>query len=977
MEKLKLIYLLVLNFVFFQIISAQTENQRQAITQNYNVEKLKNMSLNFTTAYNIEREKALKYALKNNIEVIIKKENGGVYVLQKILDDGTPLYMTTFNAGSAVTVNTHEVYEGGANGLSLSGKDILFGIWDGGLVRLSHQEFNGRVTQLDDAEDLSSHATHVSGTLIASGVDPEAKGMSFEGSLIAYDFNDNLSEMANEASNGLLISNHSYGLAPSSIPESWFGAYLSFAANIDDIVYNAQNYLPVFAVGNSNNNLPPYNPSQNGYDLISGYNLAKNILSVANVKEVENYVDASSVEIWDSSSWGPTDDGRIKPDISAKGRQTYSSDSDDDDDYSFKTGTSMAAPAVAGSIGLLHEHYNNLYNGFLTAASMRALVIHTAREAGEHRGPDYKHGWGLMNTAAAADVITSRNYTSLIEENTLNEGETYTIAVNAINPDTPLIATLVWSDPAGSIQDISEPNDATPKLVNDLDIKITSPDGVTEFLPWTLSVEAPEEPALTGDNIVDNVEKIEIENAVGQYTIEISHKGSLQDLLQNYSLIVSGIAETDFAITTDEAYKSFCSNDVAIFDLDIDSLDSFSDLITLSQSGLPSSFDFSFSNETINSNGSSTLTVDNLSSQPSGDYPFTITASTDSQSYDFQFSLNTRQVIALDDIVMISPDENSTELLGLSPMLEWDMDEDALFYEIELSTTSNFENIEFVEQTTSNTISLPELNENQTYYFRVKSINDCSVSNFTSGSFTTKSIQCEPLFVSTDTPVLIDDSSTNTVSSEVFVPESLSEYSIEDINVTVNISHTSISDLIITLTSPEGTTITLLDRVCDDLEDMDVIFDDKGFSQACNSSAPTLSGLTIPEDKLSAFYGESFNGSWLLNVEDVTFQDGGAIGTFGIEFCREETLSTSTNRMTDFSFFPNPSRGKVEIKYGLPTINDSKITVFDINGKVLKTFDVKKGSLNKTLDLGDLQSGIYFLQISSEISKHAKKLIIR
>ena len=188
--------------------------------------------------------------------------------------------------------------------------------------------------------------------------------------------------MTQEAMNGMLVSNHSYGLTPSSIPESWFGAYLSFASDLDNLVFNAPYYLPVFAAGNSRN-VPasdggPFNPDKNGFDLISGKNLAKNILSVANVLEINNYIGPLSVSIYDSSSWGPTDDGRIKPDISAKGTNTFSSTSNADDTYSSFTGTSMAAPSVSGSIGLLHQHHNNLYDSFLNAASMRALVIHTA-----------------------------------------------------------------------------------------------------------------------------------------------------------------------------------------------------------------------------------------------------------------------------------------------------------------------------------------------------------------------------------------------------------------------------------------------------------------------------------------------------------------------------------------------------------------------------------------------------------------------
>jgi len=971
------IVLFVISFLFVNTLSAQTDLERKIITQHYDVEKLNTMSVVFSEIYRLEKQRAIEYALENDIEIILEKENGGISILQSILEDGTPIYFTTFNAGSANTINTNDVYQGGANGLSLSGKGITFGIWDGGIVRASHQELSGRVAQQDNPNNLSSHATHVSGTMIATGIDSDAKGMSFEGSLIAYDFNNDISEMTTQAANGMLVSNHSYGLSPNQIPLEWFGAYLNNAANIDLLTYNAPNYLPVFAAGNSNNALPPYNPTKNGYDLISGSNLAKNILCVANVEQVDNYVDASSVNIWGNSSWGPTDDGRIKPDISAKGRQTYSTDSDADDSYTFKTGTSMAAPAVSGSIGLLHEHHNNLYNNFLSASSMKALVIHSAREAGNHPGPDYIYGWGLMDTSVAADLITNKNFTTTIEENTLNEGETHTLTVNAIDPNTPLVATLVWTDPAGPIQDTSTADDPTPRLVNDLDLKIIAPDALTEFLPWTLSVTNPSAAATKADNTVDNVEKVEIENALGQYTIEISHKGNLQDLFQNYSLVVSGIAESDFAITTEKAYKSYCGNEQAMFDLNINSIDSFTGSITLSQSGLPPELSPSFSNNTINNQGQSLLSINNLSAVPFGEYPFTVTATSGALSYSFNLTLNILEVNPLDDITSVFSSPFSWDWIELNPVFTWDAINNAEFYELELATTSDFSNIIFSAVTQNTAIQSPELSQLTDYYVRVRPINECVTGQYFTFNFMTKDSECQPIVFATDTPIVIPDDAESSLQSIINIDDDTA-IPLNDINVTVDVTHSSIQDLNISLTSPSGTTITLFDNQCNGYESLNVIFDDGGSDVSCNDmSNPNLTGTVKPLDNLFSFVNENFDGNWTLTVEDSNPNNGGTINEFAIEICYSTMLSTENQLLEDFSIFPNPAHNFVNISVPDSIIDLKRVEIYDITGKLVMLENTFENTNDIHLSLDSLNPGTYLLKLQSESLSSVKKLILK
>lgn len=972
-------YSFVLAFILIvQFCFSQTDEQRREITSNYDKDYLIQLSKEYEEYFKKEQRKAFEYALQNNIETMIEDQNGGVAFLQQVLDDGTLLYLSTFNDASAVTINTNNVHSGGDRNLDLDGSDFTMGIWDGGLVRLSHQEFTGRITQLDNPSNNSSHATHVSGTMIAAGIVPSARGMAYKGLLSAYSFNNDTAEMAVEASNGMLISNHSYGLSPGQLPDAFFGAYINSTRDVDQITFSAPYYLPVFAAGNSRNNGPssggPHNSGKNGYDLISGKNLAKNILCVANVISVPNYTGPSSVSIWTTSSFGPTDDGRIKPDIAAQGRSVFSSESASDTSYGLKTGTSMAAPAVSGSLALLQQHNFNMYGFYLTAASLRTLAIHTAREAGGFPGPDYEYGWGLMDTAVASDMITNKDFTTILEENTLNDADMYTFTVEALDPSIPLVATIAWTDPPGTIQDTSVADDPTPRLVNDLDIRITDQNGTISF-PWKLDPFAPSVAATQGDNLVDNVEKIEIINPTGTYTVEVSHKGTLQNLEQDYSIIMSGVKESELSVVAVKASEVFCGNDTAVFQLNVNSVPSFSGNISLTQTGLPSSMLSSFVPATINDSGSTTLFITDLDTVSAGDYPFTVTATSGAFSSSFDLTLTVEPATALTTLTIVGPIAGGDDT-NLNPTLEWSSDPDATGYELEISTTQNFDSIIQSIQTTQTIYQTEELDVNTDYFWRVRPFNDCVIGAFTSSDFSTKDFTCAPLFTATDTPIVIPNDSVNQIQSTITISDAFLGFQIEDINVHLNITHTWFSNLTVTLTSPSGTSVILLDGQCDEFDNANVVIDDKGSDPSCNASPPTLSGTIKGIESLSAFKNEAFNGIWTLTVADSFNQDGGSLDNFELEICYEDFLSVENQLLSQFKIYPNPSTDIVNISMpeGLNTVD--RIEVLDMSGRQVDLLDVKEVSFIQ-LNTSNYNSGIYLVKVNTSNTSFVKKLIVK
>ncbi|UZR96797.1 MBG domain-containing protein [Chondrinema litorale] len=557
-------YYLVLTSIFFLIISTQL-SLGQHIERNkayLQVKKeTKNTLLQHTSSVFKERiqnskESALKYVQQNSLPISIINDSTHLELIG--LDPiGKPLYYTTYNRNAAQSIGTEKVWNGGTLGLSLSGSGLYLGIWDGGGVRLTHDELQGRVFQKDYASSFDSHSTHVAGTLIATGVLDSAKGMAYEAGLHVYNWNYDVSEMAEAAADGMLISNHSYGFVTgwSRVGGSWiwygdpdiskkedwgFGFYSTEARDWDQIAYQAPYYLIFKAAGNNRGEGPSNSiyPQDGPYDCIGYIGNAKNIITVGSVEDINSgYSSPEDVKISSFSSWGPTDDGRIKPDIVTNGSAVLSTSSSADNAYESMSGTSMATPSAAGSSLLLQELYQKKYGSFMLSSTLKALIIHTTDEAGDAEGPDYTHGWGLMNTAKAAQVISESDTKHQIIQEPLANNTEFSLPVTIGN--NPVTLTLVWTDVAGNpVSPSLDPKDLM--LVNDLDMRLIG--NGKEYLPYILDPSNPSMPATRGDNFRDNVEKIYIAAPTpGIYNIKINHKGNLVTKDQTFSLITSGV----------------------------------------------------------------------------------------------------------------------------------------------------------------------------------------------------------------------------------------------------------------------------------------------------------------------------------------------------------------------------------------------------------------------------------------------------
>jgi Subtilase family len=651
------------------------------------LQRLRDLSVEEFKQSALNRESLEKRAAQLGIPLSISSANGGGATLTDIAPDGEPSYVAPCNIAAADTIGVDELWPAGSvtaigawptgsTGLNLDGLGINIGMWEApeiepgtnnqrGSVQMAHDQFGGRVQQLDASPTgISSHATSVAGTLAASGanagwntplglfnVGNHSRGAAYAANVAAYNINDIAGEFDVEASLGMNFSNHSYSRVcgwqktgttasptwvwhgmQTSITEDWkFGAYSGVNGGLaprelDGRSQAAPYTLMTYAAGNDQNEGPgsavtytypltstpqttlrDWNDGDaDGYDCMPTDGCAKNVLTVGAVNDISGgYAGSSSVVLAGSSACGPTDDGRIKPEVVACGVRnplsprnplgllglttpgwSFASPSATNE-FAVRDGTSFSAPSVTGAIALVLQRRNQVRPGWLTAgvldfpvrsSSWRALAVHTANEAGANAGPDYKFGYGLVNAVnmvnlVASDATSGTNPASLgpkpyFKEVLLKDTKFIQFKASALSSTTPLKVTLAWTDPAGLPVANNTLDNSTKRLIQDLDVRIYPP-GTTVFdpasaiavKPWVLnpdfvgkSAAVRGAAATRADDSRNNLEQVVIDNPVttGPYIIRVTHKGALVGGSQWASLMISGntIPAVDFKVTS-------------------------------------------------------------------------------------------------------------------------------------------------------------------------------------------------------------------------------------------------------------------------------------------------------------------------------------------------------------------------------------------------------------------------------------------
>lgn len=512
---------------------SQSPSHREKIKTETNIAALQRI---------IQDQSILQNQLKANRsqypESIIVK--GQKAYLATIDSEGIPRYVTADNYDAAVSVKVDELWSGGDSGYDLDGEGIIVGVWEAGGVALAgHNELEGRVEVIDEMADVTFHATHVTGTIISEGNNINARGMAPGAIAKNSDSDNDIAELASYALDGGLLTNHSYGTILTQNNQHVLGIYTSAAGLWDRLLFNSPYLLSCKSAGNTRDD--GFNSQDNGYDQLLNASCAKNNLVVGAIDDVDGLSSPTDFNESSFSSWGPTDDWRIKPDITANGVGVFSCSNQGVNDYNNSSGTSMSVATVTGAAALLQQYYERLNGEYMKSATVKALILGTADELGPHDGPDFREGWGLMNARKAADAIFNNGTESLIRESSINEYTTDFIPVQ-IEAGAEVSVMIAWTDPDNP--DVGQGENLMPSLMNDLDVRLIGPDGT--YMPWMMDPQifGTEfgNAAIKGDNFRDNVERI---NATiiegGVYEVIVSHKNGILDDYQDYSLVITGI----------------------------------------------------------------------------------------------------------------------------------------------------------------------------------------------------------------------------------------------------------------------------------------------------------------------------------------------------------------------------------------------------------------------------------------------------
>lgn len=390
-------------------------------------------------------------------------------------------------------------------GRGLTGNGVVVGVGEGDRAT-NHVDYQNRLTENTLGNIISSHKSHVTGTIAGNGnIDPAAKGMAPKATVISDDGFVIIDNGATYHQNtGMSLVNHSWRF-------DVHGIYDDFSRKIDEQNYTTPGIIHVVAASNEGPNFRTVGDA---------HIAAKNSLTVGAVMPND--------DIAMFSSRGPAADGRIKPEIVGVGTDVYSTTPDNTYQGGWG-GTSMSTPGVAGSLALFVERYKQLNNSATpNTGIIKAIACNTADDLG-NAGPDFTYGFGKINMRRALEALEANRFV----KSTVNAGASATHAISVPTNVQELKVLLYWIDKAGNVQ-------SSQALVNDLNLRVSNG---TTYLPWLLNPAPGSEnnTAAKGVDHLNNIEQVSVTNpAAGNYTITVDGSAialGVQDYVVSYEFV--------------------------------------------------------------------------------------------------------------------------------------------------------------------------------------------------------------------------------------------------------------------------------------------------------------------------------------------------------------------------------------------------------------------------------------------------------
>jgi len=420
----------------------------------------------------------------------------------------------------------HPVRAGFLGNQQITGAGVTIGIGDGGYVE-DHVDFEHRVTNKTTLDIWGSHQYHVAGITAGTGnIDPWNQGIAYNSMLIMEITSNIIAKAPTYHAQGMMATNNSYG--PSSFDCNSAGQYNATSQSVDQQMLDMPELMHIIAAGNSGSiNCTGY--PQSFQTVLRSYSSNKNALTVS--------ATSHRGRTTTFSSRGPVQDGRLKPDIAAPGKSIVSNGNDYD--YVMISGSSMAAPAVAGAWSLMVEAYRKQFNTDPKAALLKAYLMNTANDIG-NPGPDYTFGYGMPDVARAVQALREERF---FQEN-ISNGQYSEYTINVPSNAAEVRVMLYWHDKEGNLT-------ASKALVNDLQLTVTAPNEIV-YNPWKLDPTPAnvDNDATRGIDDLNNVEQVTLSNETpgevlpGTYTIRVTGAEvpeGPQEYFVVYEIITNGV----------------------------------------------------------------------------------------------------------------------------------------------------------------------------------------------------------------------------------------------------------------------------------------------------------------------------------------------------------------------------------------------------------------------------------------------------
>lgn len=548
------------------------------------------------------------------------------------------------------------------------------------------------------------------------------------------------------------------------------------------------------------------------------------------------------------------------------------------------------------------------------------------------------------NTPSTWEVLPSvsrtMNFRLTVRDNNQNGGNTNTddtkitfagnsgpFAVTAPNGGETLAAgisqTISW-DVAGSNQ--------APVNCSAVDILLSTDGGNTY-------------PIVLAENVANNGSaEVTLQNSAATSTARIKIKGRdnvFFDVSNSNFQITESAPGFDLNLTETQVVCQGASVSVNVSAIGIEG---FSGLVNLTAQLPVSNTNASFATAAINTGNTTTLNISTTSNSTPGTYEVPVTGTSGDRTITKTLTLTIAPSVPT-AVALSQPIDNATDV-ATAPTFEWSGIDASTNYTLVISDNSNFSNTVYTESNlTTNQYALPlNLVNGRTYYWRIQSANQCGIgANSAVRSFTVTSDLCVEYH--NDEDFIISDGQPSTTVSSIIVNET---GVVQSVKVNMDIDHSWIGDLTITLESPSGKKAVLLSELCGNEDQLNLIFSGEGSGTI--PCPPVSQNIFAPEETFDIFTGEEGAGTWKLLVSDGVELDGGMLKSWNLELCRGVVNNEPLNIIISSS--SNPTCNGVATGSVQATV---------VGGS--PNYDITWSNGTKQLTLNELTAGTYSVTV--------------